>query len=100
MLPQRRAVDKREVNGGRATPFNREMKYLAAALALATVAAMAAQPTERASVDLRRTLQQYPAESTPQPRQLTAVERAELRRQLSESRQPPQRRLIRLPSDP
>ena len=68
------------------------MKYLAAALALASVAASATPPEPRQPVDLRRTLQQYPADNPPQTRQLTAVERAELRRQLSEHKQPPQRR--------
>jgi hypothetical protein len=93
MLPQPQAVDKQEVNACPAAPFNTGMKYLAAALALASVAAAAAPPSQRQPVDLRRTLEQYhPESSTPQPRQLTAVERAELRRQLSEYKQPPRRR--------
>ncbi|HEY0825338.1 MAG TPA: hypothetical protein VGD76_16240 [Ramlibacter sp.] len=69
------------------------MKYLAAALVLACGAAMAAPPSPgRPPVDLRRSLQQLQVEGAPQPRRLTARERAELRRQLSEYRQPRPRR--------
>lgn len=81
------------------------MKYaLAAAFALASLAAAAAPaspepPPDMARVrhepDLRRTLEQYDGErrGAAQPRQLTPVERAELRRQLSEQgRSQPERR--------
>lgn len=72
------------------------MKYaIAAAFALASLAAAAAPgspppPPDIARVqherDLRRTLEQYDSDprGTARPRQLTPVERAELRRQLSE----------------
>lgn len=68
------------------------MKYLGAVVAFASVAAAAAPPSQRQEADLRRVLQQYHSVSTPPPRQLTPVERAELRRQLSEHRKPPKHR--------
>lgn len=83
------------------------MKYAtAAAFALASLAATPAPastnpPPDVARVshepDLRRTLEQYDSDrrGAAQPRQLTPVERAELRRQLSEQGRPqsqPQRR--------
>ncbi|HWI79176.1 MAG TPA: hypothetical protein VNS31_08260 [Ramlibacter sp.] len=70
------------------------MKSLAAALALACLAAAAApeqeqeQPPPRPAPDLRQAVQQYDAGSGAAPRRLTAVERAELRRQLSEQARP------------
>ena len=68
------------------------MKYLAVVFGLASAAACAAPPTPppapaAAVVDLRQALQQYRLDSSAAPRQLTPVERAELRRQLSEFRQ-------------
>ena len=72
------------------------MKYLAAALAFASAAAMAA-PGSQPPADLRRALQQYHPARSPSPRELSPGERAELRRQLTEytrppHMQPPQRR--------
>jgi hypothetical protein len=43
-----------------------------------------AQPPRERGGDLRRAVQQYHPAGAPAPRQLTPVERAELRRQLSE----------------
>jgi len=73
------------------------MKYLAVALGLACAAAAAAPPTPApgpalAVDDLRQALQQYHRDSSATPRQLTPVERAELRRQLSDYGQPPVQR--------
>ena len=56
---------------------------------LASAAAYAPPPTPppapaAAVVDLRQALQQYRRDSSATPRQLTPVERAELRRQLTE----------------
>lgn len=64
------------------------MKYLAAALAFASAAAVAA-PGMPAPADLRRTLQQYHPTRSPAPRELSPGERAELRRQLIEYKQSP-----------
>ena len=64
------------------------MKYLAAALAFASAAAVAA-PGSPAPADLRRTLQQYHPTRSPAPRELSPGERAELRRQLMEYTRPP-----------
>ncbi len=64
------------------------MKYLVAALAIASAAASAA-PGSQSPADLRRTLQQYHATRSPAPRELSPGERAELRRQLSDYGQPP-----------
>ena len=64
------------------------MKYLAAALAIASAAASAA-PAAQSPADLRRTLKQYHPTRSPAPRELSPGERAELRRQLSEHGQPP-----------
>lgn len=64
------------------------MKYLAAVLFLLATTAFA-QPPQRV-VDLRQVLQQYDAAGAPQPpRQLTADERAQLRKQLAEFTPPP-----------
>ena len=60
------------------------MKYLAAALALACAGAGAAPARPDPAAGLRQALQQYHPERSPAPRQLSAGERAELRRQLSE----------------
>ena len=65
------------------------MKYAAVLFALCASAA-AAQPSQRVA-DLRQVLQQYDPGAV-QPRQLTAVERAELRKQLAESAGPPRPR--------
>ena len=66
------------------------MKYLRAALLLAlAVPAASAQPGERGS-DLRLLLKQAStAPNPPPPRQLSEQERAELRKQLSESSRRP-----------
>jgi hypothetical protein len=66
------------------------MKYLAAALALAGAAASAAPPLNPAlpPADLRQALRQYDRDGGASPRQLSPVERAELRRQLSEYQRP------------
>jgi len=69
------------------------MKYLAATLALACLGANAGPPPQQQPAGgLRQTLQQYQPASGAAPRQLTPVERAELRRQLSEYGPPPARR--------
>jgi hypothetical protein len=70
------------------------MKYFLAVLAAATCAGAWAQAAQRV-VDLRQVLQQYHPASAPQPQphQLTSDERAQLRRQLAEFKQPPPRRL-------
>jgi len=75
------------------------MKYLAVALGLACAAASAAPQIPApgpgpvlAVDDLRQALQQYHRDSSATPRQLTPVERAELRRQLSDYGQPPVQR--------
>ena len=61
------------------------MNYFAAMLALASLGAGAAPPAQQAPAGgLRQTLQQYHPASGAAPRQLTPVEREELRRQISE----------------
>ncbi|MBC5783294.1 hypothetical protein H8N03_10085 [Ramlibacter sp. USB13] len=68
------------------------MKYLAAVFALAGAAASAAPPPPHPALvapDLRQALQQYHRDGASGPRQLTPVERAQLRRQLSEYGPPP-----------
>jgi hypothetical protein len=67
------------------------MKYLAAPVVLACACAAGAAPAEPQPQqvpvrDLRQVLQQYQGTTPtpPPPRQLTAAERAELRRQLVE----------------
>ena len=68
------------------------MKYLMA-FAMAGAGACAAGPQSPRPADLRQTVQQYhPAVVAPAPRQLSARERAELRRQLAEQAQPMRRR--------
>lgn len=68
------------------------MKFILAGLAVACAAAAAGTP-HRPAPDLRQAVQQYhPTAAPPPPRQLSAQERAELRRQLSENRQPLPRR--------
>jgi hypothetical protein len=64
------------------------MKYLVA-LFVGLFAALAAQaqPLQRVS-GLRQALQQYHPGGALRPRELSPAERAELRRQLSEFRQP------------
>jgi hypothetical protein len=66
------------------------MKSLAAVLAFSCLGAWAASdPPPRAPVpDLRQVVEQYDAGSGAAPRRLTAAERAELRRQLSEQARP------------
>ena len=68
------------------------MKSLAAVLALASLSAAAAPPEQRPVHDLRQSLRQYHTAGTAAPRQLTPVERAELRRQLTEFEPPPAQR--------
>ena len=73
--------------------------HLVSDLAIAWAAAQAAAPHLQSQApapvppppDIRQALQQYQrgAVPAPAPRQLTAPERAELRRQLSEYAQPP-----------
>lgn len=61
------------------------MNYFAAMLALACVGAGAApQAQQTPAGGLRQTLQQFQPASGAPPRQLTPVERQELRRQVSE----------------
>lgn len=73
------------------------MNPLPAVLAFASLAASAA-PAAQGEVrqppppDLRRTVQQYPGTGEAPQRELTQVQRAELRRQLSEFGQPPAQR--------
>ena len=66
------------------------MKYLIAVLAAAACTVASAQPAQRVG-DLRRVVEQYHPASAPhpQPRQLTPDERAQLRRQLADFKQPP-----------
>ena len=69
------------------------MKYLPAALALACASAGAAprKPPRQPPADLRQSVelfQRYHGSLPLPPRQLTPGERAELRRQLSESSKP------------
>jgi hypothetical protein len=69
------------------------MNYFAAMLALACASAGAAPPQQQSAAGgLRQTLQQYHPASGASPRELTPVERAELRRQLSEQPRPQPRR--------
>ncbi|MDB5858687.1 MAG: hypothetical protein JWQ76_2376 [Ramlibacter sp.] len=65
------------------------MKYILAVLAAAACVVASAQPAQRVA-DLRRVLEQYHPASAPhpQPRQLTPEERAQLRRQLADFKQP------------
>jgi hypothetical protein len=83
------------VNGSAARPFNTHMKYLAACVVLCAGSATAApqpQPQQIPQRELRQVLQQYHPDTKPAaPRQLTPVERAELRRQLDEYRAPRRR---------
>jgi len=68
------------------------MKVLVALLAgLAIASAAHAQQPQRVS-DLRQALRQYHSAGAPRPRELSPAERAELRRQLSEFRQPARRK--------
>jgi hypothetical protein len=66
------------------------MQYLTAALVLASTAGATATPSAPPQLaPLRQTLRQYQPETTvPPPRQLSANERAILRRQLLEFGQP------------
>jgi hypothetical protein len=69
------------------------MKYLvvAGALAAAGMGPAATGPPPPPTADLRQALQQYHPGTAPVPRTLSAGERAELRRQLSEHGQPVRR---------
>jgi hypothetical protein len=68
------------------------MKYLVALfVGIAAALPAHAQPPQRAS-DLRKALQQYHPAGPLRPRELSPAERAELRRQLSEFRQPVRRK--------
>ena len=72
------------------------MQYLAAVLAIACVAAGAsARAGTQPPPDLRRVLQHYHPDTQSAPRQLSPPERAELRRQLREQKEPPPRRTHR-----
>lgn len=70
------------------------MNHLSVALLLLALAGAAgATPTPQPPpADLRQALQQYQKIVAPAPRQLSAEERAELRRQLAEQGQPTSRR--------
>jgi hypothetical protein len=72
------------------------MNPIPAVLAFASFAAASAPvaPGEarQPPPDLHRTVLQYPRGSEPAPRELTQVQRAELRRQLSEFAPPPAQR--------
>jgi hypothetical protein len=74
------------------------MNPIPAVLALASLAAAAAPVAQgetrqqQPPPDLRRTVQQYPGGGEPPRRELTQVQRAELRRQLSEFAPPPSQR--------
>jgi hypothetical protein len=71
------------------------MKYLVVACALAAGVPCAAttDPPQARTADLRQALRQYHPGTAPAPRELSAGERAELRRQLSEQGQPARRPL-------
>jgi hypothetical protein len=93
MLPQPCAVDKTEVDARSGSAVVPCMKYLVAAAALYAAAAAAVPNAPRHVPDLRQTLQQYhPGSTAPAPRQLSPVERAELRRQLVDQARPVRRR--------
>jgi len=72
------------------------MNPIPAVLAFASFAAASAPVAQgearQPPPDLRRTVQQYPRGSEPATRELTQVQRAELRRQLSEFAPPPAQR--------
>jgi len=81
------------VNVPVALAFNPCMKYLAAVPALAWMAVQAASPSPAwppapPPPDLRQAVEQYHPGNAIAPRQLTALERAELRRQLNEYARP------------
>ena len=71
------------------------MNPIPAVLALASLAAAAAPAAQgetrgqQPPPDLRRTVQQYPGGGETARRELTQIQRAELRRQLSEFAPPP-----------
>lgn len=91
MLPQPWRIDKAEVDRRETLAVVLVMKSFFPALGLAAASAAAAQPG--VPQDLRQTLQQYqPRSVQAAPRQLTPGERAELRRQLADSRQSGTRR--------
>lgn len=100
MLPRQRAIDKRQVNLDGTLPFYLGMKSVfAMLLVLGSLAAQAAaQPQGTTSrpapapsrvPELRQALQQYHPGSAAAPLRLTAEQRAELRRQLTEYAPPP-----------
>ena len=99
MLPRQRAIDKRQVNLEPALPFYSGMKSVfALLLVLGSLAAQAApqlQGIARPALapsrvsELREALEQYHPGSAAMPVRLTAEQRAELRRQLSEYGPPP-----------
>jgi hypothetical protein len=87
MLPQQWGGDKRHVNAAARGTFSWGMKSITCAIVVCAGAAGAApaRPPQPESPPLRQTLQQYhPGATAPRPRELTPVERAELRRQLVE----------------
>lgn len=106
MLPQHCRLDKVFVNWAATAAFNRGMTIFAAVLAsvalAASLAASAADapppaPQERSAAPdhgLRQAVQDFfrQEQSPSPPRQLSATERAELRRQLSDYARPASRR--------
>lgn len=68
------------------------MKYLVALLVVVFAGAPDRAPAATAASELRKALQQYHPAGPIRPRELTPAERAELRRQLSEFRQPARRK--------
>lgn len=100
MLPRQRGIDKRQVNPDGTLPFYLGMKsHFAMLLVLGSLAAQAApQPQDAPGrpapepvrvPELREVLQQYHPDSAAAPLHLTAQQRAELRRQLTEFGPPP-----------
>ena len=88
MLPQPQALDKREVHSAAKQAFHGGMKYLLAVLAGALFAGAHASPPPRPASDLRHVLQQVKSGGGTATRQLSAEDRAELRRQVQEAAQP------------
>jgi hypothetical protein len=99
MLPPQRPIDKRQVNRDGTLPFYLGMKFVfAMLLVFGSMAAQAAPqppgasrpaPAPQRVPELRQALQQYHPGSAAAPLRLTAEQRAELRRQLSEYGPPP-----------
>lgn len=68
------------------------MKYLVALLVAGFAGPPACAQAATGASELRKALQQYHPAGPIRPRELTPAERAELRRQLSEFRQPARRK--------